>query len=199
MRLLPWVPPLQLSVAPPLGLLSNFAAYASEHAVVCSKLPGSTQPGAESLPPRWYVSEHRKRVGRGKQAYERAKLALTTLECMQLDWLRITVEGDVLAICSRQFFLAWVCNANRFLQHAAGHGSSSSSVTWATTNRHVLAGEETLSVELDEASGEVYYRILSYSRPRHVFSWLTYPYVIAQQRRFARDSTRKMRDLCATV
>ena len=38
-------------------------------------------------------------------------------------------------------------------------------------------------------SDDVLFEVLSFSRPRHLFSWAAYPYVIAQQRRFARDAT----------
>ena len=77
------------------------------------------------------------------------------------------------------------------------HGSrtstpSRSSVTWGTTTRHILAGEETVAVSWDQGTGEVLFSIVSFSRPRHMLSLLSYPYVRAQQRRFARDAGRVM-------
>ena len=65
------------------------------------------------------------------------------------------------------------------------------SIQWGCTTSHVLAGEERLRVSWDRRSGDVTFSILSYSRPRHLLSVLTYPVVLLQQRRFARDATNQ--------
>ena len=56
----------------------------------------------------------------------------------------------------------------------------------------MLCGEERLTVRWDVASDDVLFEVLSFSRPRHLFSWAAYPYVIAQQKRFAKDATAVM-------
>ena len=81
-------------------------------------------------------------------------------------------------------------NANRII--ANERMPQQRSITWATTRRHVLCGEERLTVSYDDASDDVHFEVLSFSRPRHLFSWAAYPYVVAQQKRFARDATARM-------
>ena len=81
--------------------------------------------------------------------------------------------------------------ANRVLHAEPG------AITFGTTQRHVLAGEERIEVRHDDATGDVEFEVRSFSRPRHLFSWLTYPYVVGQQKRFARDATALMRARCA--
>ena len=188
-----WVPPIRLQLAAPTAALERFA-------VACARAPLSDHPRDRlDAPPRlWHVSDREEVVGRGAAAYARAEEALLRLECMQLPWLRATVQGDVLAICSRQFGLVWLMNANR-MARPLPPADSSAAVGWDTTIRHVLAGEERLSVRWDRESDAVVYRVRSYSQPRHAFSVLTYPVVRLQQRRFAHDSAQKMRLVCDDV
>ena len=146
---------------------------------------------ASSLPPRgWVINRSRRHVGRGREAYRRASRALHELECLELPWLTAHVRDPVMVICSRQFGCLWLMNANRVL--CRERCADCCSITFRTTTRHVLAGEERLSVTCDDETKDVHFEILSFSRPRHVLSWLTYPYVLHQQRRFARDASAKM-------
>lgn len=50
------------------------------------------------------------------------------------------------------------------------------------------AGEECFSIELDE-NNQVWYEILSFSKPAHVLSFVGYPYVMLRQKYFAHQST----------
>ena len=185
-----WLPPIRLQLEAPTAALERFA-------IACALAPLSDHPRDRlDAPPRlWHVNDREEVVGHGAAAYTRAVDALRCLECMQLPWLRATVQGDVLAICSRQFGLVWLMNANR-MARPLPPADHSAAVGWDTTTRHVLAGEERLSVRWDRESDAVVYRVRSYSRPRHAFSVLTYPVVRLQQRRFAHDSAQKMRLVC---
>lgn len=49
------------------------------------------------------------------------------------------------------------------------------------------AGEERFSVQLDE-DDQVWYEVLSFSKPAHILSTLCYPYVQLRQRHFAQQS-----------
>ena len=188
-----WLPPLLLhapGARPAAGGVLAFAR-ASTDAQQCI-YPGSV----DDLPPRWFVNRSERQIGRGEKAYEKAAAALAALDCLELEWLTHSRDDSALAICSRQFGVLWMMNANRIIQQAAK--PTECSMTWATTRRHVLCGEERLSVRIDDA-GDVHFAICSFSRPRHLFSWLAYPYVVAQQRRFARDATAVMRARAASV
>ena len=131
---LPWVPPIRVQLTPPSEALLTFA-------VACAGAPFSAHPPGliDSPPPLWYVADHEEAIGQGRAEFVRAGDALRRLDCLQLDWLRATVQGDVLAICSRQFGALWLMNANRLLPKAASAASGTDCVamSWGTTGRHV--------------------------------------------------------------
>ncbi|KAF1871940.1 hypothetical protein Lal_00012157 [Lupinus albus] len=60
-----------------------------------------------------------------------------------------------------------------------------------TTSQLVGAGEERFSVEIDE-NNQVWYEILSFSKPTHILSFVGYPYVILRQKYFAHESAKLM-------
>lgn len=189
-----WLPPLCLSIRQPAAEdVSSFAHAMSTEEVQLCRYTGTVN----DLPRGWFVNKSQQCIGKGHEAFERASEALVALECLQLPWLSAGVHDDVLAICSRQFFVLWIMNANRFLSPPQVRNGQCS-VTWATTRRHVLCGEERLTVTRNTATDEVFFEVLSFSRPRHLFSWAAYPYVIAQQRRFARDATAVMMRLASS-
>ena len=190
---LPWIPPIHLGRdAPGTAALAQFAGNAATAARPCTFPSPSFSTADPSLLPRhgWMINESRQRIGRGHAAYARAARALEALECCQLNWLTAHMQDGVLAICSRQLGGVWVMNANLILRRESQRHCSS--VTFRTTTRHLLAGEERLAVTWDETTDDVHFEVLSFSRPRHALSWLSYPYVLYQQRRFARDATTKM-------
>lgn len=127
----PWIPPIRVQLAPPSEALLAFA-------VACAVAPFSAHPPGliDAPPPLWYVNDHEETIGQGRAEFVRAGDALQRLDCLQLDWLRATVQGDVLAICSRQFGMLWLMNANRLLPKAAS-GSYCVAMSWGTTARHV--------------------------------------------------------------
>ena len=190
MRNQPWFPPIRLFARPSTADLQAFCE-AAQDAQLCT-MPGSV----DDIPPRWLVNHHERIIGHGGTAFARACTALDRLACLELPWLTHCVRDDVLAVCSRQFGIVWLMNANRIVARTPSSrrgGANERSITWATTRRHVLCGEERLRVHWDKgASDEVRFEVLSFSRPRHVFAWASYPVVVAQQLRFARDAADTM-------
>jgi len=69
---------------------------------------------------------------------------------------------------------------------------------YSTTQMHVEQGDERFLVERDPATGDVWYELEAVSRPRHPLARLAYPVTRAFQRRFARDSHRRMRKATKT-
>ncbi|KAK6118061.1 hypothetical protein DH2020_048193 [Rehmannia glutinosa] len=64
-----------------------------------------------------------------------------------------------------------------------------------TLQGHLLqAGEERFSITMDEKE-DVWYEILSFSKPDNFLSLIGYPYVLLRQKHFARDSTLLMKKL----
>eukprot|EP00965_Chrysotila_dentata_P262750 6214661-Pleurochrysis_carterae.AAC.4 len=199
-----WLLPIRMQLSPPLDALRSFAQQA--RSVELSAHPhGRIESG--DLPKGWYVSNVRRVVGHGAAAYEDGRAALRRLDCMQLPWLKASVDDSVLAICSRQL---WCARAPRFVslqcsrhaqylpdgRHPNGRGHVLQFtrrfeepvscgacrvcfVSWGTSRMHVLAGEEKLQLEWDQSTDEVIFSILSFSRPRHPLSVMTYPFVLA--------------------
>ena len=197
-----------LSLSPPLEQLGAFARSSSD-APLARYPAGRLRSG--DLPAGWLVNRSEEQIGSGRAAYESSRRALERLEPMQLEWLRTVVQDETLAISSRQFGFLWVLCANRLLRNErqkdalfsrigtpsiglpSSPRGSSYSIGWGTTRRHVLAGEERLRVRYVVQSERVLFEVLSFSRPRHLLSLLTYPLVVMQQRRFACDATAVMR------
>ena len=63
---------------------------------------------------------------------------------------------------------------------------------YGTLPDHVESGEERFVVEWDEASGEVWYDILAFSRLRHPLVRIGNPYVRRMQKRFGKESAAAM-------
>lgn len=190
----PWLPPLAVGrAAPPRGALDGFAARSGSTPL--ARYPGSTA-SSSSLPRGWLINRSTRRIGSGRSDFGRASCALGRLDCLELGWLTRSLQGDVLVIGSRQLGCVWLLLANRVLRRETS--ARVRAVTWGTTRHHVLVGEEQLSVRWDAPSDAVVFEVLSFSRPRHWLAWLSYPLVVAQQKRFARDATAAMVQACAT-
>lgn len=184
----PWVPPMR--IGRPTSQAIKMDLICAKDRLVTS-FCGCTAQGSE-LPHGWYINRSDRVIGRGRAAYERAAIALQHLDFFEHVWLTCQLSGDaqLLAVCSRQLGFLWLTNVNYVLQRVTDQCRSS--ITWGTTQHHVLAGEETISVSYDTDSNLVRFSILSFSRPRHLFSIVAYPYVLAQQRRFVHDATTVM-------
>jgi uncharacterized protein (UPF0548 family) len=64
---------------------------------------------------------------------------------------------------------------------------------YGTLPDHAESGEERFLIEWDQASGEVWYDILAFSRPHLLLARLGYPFVRRVQERFAKASAAAMR------
>ncbi|NEP19849.1 MAG: DUF1990 domain-containing protein [Leptolyngbya sp. SIO4C1] len=112
----------------------------------------------------------------------------------RVPWLHFYAQGPLsagilVAIVVRRVGLWWV-NLNRVVYtidepHRFGFA-------YGTLGLHALSGEELFLVERSPQSGEVTYRILAFSRPRHLLTRLGYPLTRAAQRRFGVDSSQAM-------
>ena len=187
------LPPIHIASRPPSDdAIVKIASHA--RGARLTSYPGSTRDGDASLPRGWWsVNRKRTAVGHGGETFTRAAAALDRVEhCFDHGWLTARVldgggDGSLLVVCARQLFFVWCTNINRLLRDVSQPRVRS--VAWATTVRHVLAGEERIEVRWDEATDEVTFEVLSFSRPRHWLAWVTYPLVVLQQRRFAHDAT----------
>jgi uncharacterized protein (UPF0548 family) len=152
-----------------------------------------------SLPPPGYVVDHtRIKLGEGEEVFTKAGAALRRWDQFRLGWVEAWPPetpirpGEVVAIVARRVGLWWL-NACRIVSVVDEEGPVSRyGFTYGTLPGHVEAGEERFLVEWDQASGEVRYDILAFSRPQQLLMWLGYPYMRRVQKRFGRESAAAM-------
>jgi uncharacterized protein (UPF0548 family) len=149
-----------------------------------------------ALPPAGFAVDHtRIKLGEGGEVFTRARAALGRWEQFSLGWVgawspRTTIEtGDVVAVAARLVGLWWLnaCRIVYVVDEEERYGFA-----YGTLPDHAGTGEERFLVEWDRVSGEVWYDILAFSRPRWLVARLGYPYMRRLQRRFGRESAAAM-------
>jgi uncharacterized protein (UPF0548 family) len=165
-------------------------------------IPLNTQCGPGELHvPRGFDRDHtRTEIGHGPRAFEAAREAFRLWRHFDLGWVRVAnpearIEQESIIAVEAHSLGLWSLNCSRILyvidepdRFGFGYG---------TTPLHVERGEERFLLEHFPISGVVYYDLLAVSQPANWLAWLGYPYTRSQQRRFARESHRHMRDLVA--
>jgi uncharacterized protein (UPF0548 family) len=112
-----------------------------------------------------------------------------------LGWVRVVnamapiAYGQVVAV-EVQSLGVWSVNLSRILETV--DSETQFGFLYSTTARHVEEGEETFLLRFDPTSGEVYYELEAVSRPRQLFAKIGYSVTRHFQRRFVRDSHRRL-------
>ncbi|CAI0461430.1 unnamed protein product [Linum tenue] len=138
-------------------------------------------------------------VGSGSEAYEKAKSALQTWRHFGFNWAFVdhktpVQSGVKFCVCVKEFVpwlmmplqVVYVNDARNPNKATASYGFGS-----GTLRGHLLAGEERFSIEMDE-NKQVWYEIMSLSKPAHFLSFVGYPYVQLRQKFFAHQSTNAL-------
>jgi uncharacterized protein (UPF0548 family) len=152
-----------------------------------------------TLPPAGYAVDHtRIRLGEGEGVFTGAKAALGRWDQFRLGWVEAWPPetpiraGEVVAVVARRFGLWWL-SACRIVYVVDESGPVSRyGFAYGTLPDHAGAGEERFLVEWDRASGEVWYDILAFSRPRWLLTRLGYRYMRRLQKRFGKESAAAM-------
>jgi hypothetical protein len=118
---------------------------------------------------------------------------------LALGWANVEPDTPVKAgtrfcICYKEL-IPWVMLPLQIAYVTDGNGGNSSghgkgcvfAYGSGTLQGHLLAGEERFSVQLDE-DDQVWYEVMSFSKPAHILSSLCYPYVQLRQKHFAHQS-----------
>lgn len=153
-----------------------------------------------TTPPSNYVVDHtRIKLGEGEEVFTRAKAALGRWEQFRLGWVEVwppttpIQTGEVVAVVARRVGLWWL-NACRIIYVVDEPGPISRyGFAYGTLPDHAGTGEERFLVEWDRASGEVWYDILAFSRPKWLLTRVGYRYMRRLQKRFGRESAAAMR------
>jgi uncharacterized protein (UPF0548 family) len=153
----------------------------------------------EGEPPAGYIVDHtRIGLGRGELVFRKAKAVLERWGQFDLGWveawspdtpLRI---GGVVVIMARLFGLWWLsaCRVVHVVDEA--EPVTRFGFAYGTLPDHAGTGEERFLLEWNRESGEVWYDILAFSRPRWLVARMGYPYMRRLQRRFGRESAAAM-------
>lgn len=156
---------------------------------------GRTQgSSAKESSPRGYTVDHTEAVlGHGEELFERAKSALLNLKHLSLGWVEAwtaKVEKDEIVVMMGRVGGMWWLNPCRIIYVAETSGTSREfSFAYGTLPGHVERGEERFSIQWDPETDAVTYNILAFSRPNHLLSSCSYPYVRLLQKQFGRDSS----------
>lgn len=153
-----------------------------------------------ATPPPGYVVDHtRVKLGDGEKVFAAGKAALEHWQQFRLGWLEATPDdtpikqGQVVAILARSAGLWWL-NACRIVSVVHDAGSVKRfGFAYGTLPDHAGSGEERFLVEWDQETGDVWYDVLAFSRPRHLLARLGYPWVRRVQKRFGRESAAAVR------
>lgn len=145
-------------------------------------------------PPPGYVVDHtRIKLGDGEPVFRAAKVALEKWEHFNLGWVEawpVPIKvGEVVAVQARLLGI-WSLNACRIV--FVTDEEDTFGFAYGTLPDHAESGEERFLIEWDQESGEVWYDIMAFSRPRHFLARLGYPLVRQYQKQFARDSAAAM-------
>jgi uncharacterized protein (UPF0548 family) len=159
--------------------------------------PLGTELGLEGVrvPPGFVLDHTRSVIGNGAATFSAAKALFRTWTIFDLGWVRVAnpgakIEvGETVAVEAHSLSL-WSINISRILYVIDEPGRFG--FGYGTTALHVESGEERFLLEYDANSGNVFYDLLAISRPAHWLARLAYPFTRSQQRRFARESQRRM-------
>jgi uncharacterized protein (UPF0548 family) len=159
---------------------------------------GATRKDAKT-PTGFAVDHNRARLGRGRDAFERAVAALYSWKMFDVGWARLvpadaSVEvGTTVAVLARHYGFHSLnpCRISYTIEDDEGD-LVRRGFAYGTLPEHGERGEERFTVEWRSEDGSVFYDLYALSRPNHLLAWLGYPLARRLQRRFARDSLQAM-------
>jgi uncharacterized protein (UPF0548 family) len=153
--------------------------------------PGMTR----GTPPTGFVADHaRVELGRGGEAWERARAAVRAWRMFDLGWVELHDQdaplesGTTVAVLVRAMGL-WSLNAARIVYVVDERDRFG--FAYGTLPDHAERGEERFQVERSP-DGTVHYDLLAYSRPGGWPARWGKPYVRALQKRFGAGSLAAM-------
>jgi len=144
----------------------------------------------------------RSRLGAGERVLSAAKEAMRSWAEFDLGWVQVVnpaapvKTGEYVAVLVYTAGL-WSLNISRILETV--DTPTRFGFLYSTTSQHVENGQERFLVELDEEQGSVTYFIEALSKPHHLLARLGSPFARAMQRRFARESHARMKEIVSAM
>jgi len=148
-----------------------------------------------TMPDGYNVDRHSAVIGHGDVAFERAKQGIRDWAPFDLPWIKTFSQSEpavdtVVAVVARVFGFWWT-NVSRVVYTI--DETDCFGFAYGTLPLHAESGEELFKVERSADSGEISYRIVAFSKPRHPLARLGYPLSRGVQRRFGVESIEAMR------
>jgi uncharacterized protein (UPF0548 family) len=153
---------------------------------------------AKGNAPGFTLDEASAVIGRGRDAFARSKMALTSWKQFDLGWVELFPPGASIEPESAVGVLVhhlgmWSLNGCRVVYTIDDRDGARFGFAYGTLTNHAECGEEIFEVSLNERE-EVIYRIRAVSKPRAMLARVGYPVTRIFQARFRRDSIRAMRN-----
>jgi uncharacterized protein (UPF0548 family) len=155
-------------------------------------------------PAGYAVNQGRIRLGHGQAAFDKAVSALRGWKMFDLGWTSLCWPDAPIAVGTTVAVLAshlgfWSLHPARivFLVDEDDGRVRRSGFAYGTVRGHGERGEETFIIEWDHGDDGVRYDLRSFSRPGDLLTTLGLPIARRLQRRFARESTRRMAEAMA--
>lgn len=154
---------------------------------------GGTKVGA---PEGYKIDRNRILVGYGLDQFKAAKAAIDDWKMFDLDWIELFPKrpsvqvGSAVAVVVQHLGFCSV-NISRIvyvIDEESRYGFA-----YGTLPCHSEAGEERFLVEHDKTTGEVWYHLYAFSKPREALARIGYPISRYLQKRFARESLAAMK------
>nr|XP_043635186.1 UPF0548 protein At2g17695 [Erigeron canadensis] len=175
--------------------------YDEKYIGATAKLQLSEDINKQQLEKDGFVINHSKMlVGSGPDAFSKGKTALQTWRHFGLSWAfvdpKTPIENGVkFCVCVKEF-VPWLRMPLQvvYVNETKNNKTNIASFGFGggTLRGHLLSGEERFSVEMD-GDKQVWYEILSFSKPAHPLAIIGYPYVCLRQKYFAHKSTDAVR------
>ncbi|XP_050237773.1 UPF0548 protein At2g17695 [Mercurialis annua] len=155
----------------------------------------SLKEDAELTKDGFFINHSRVLLGSGVDSFDKAKFGLQNWRHFGLNWAfvdsKTPIRSEVkFCVCNKEI-LPWVMMPLQMVyvedSGNAKKGAASFRFGSGTLQGHLLAGEERFSIEMDEKN-QVWYEILSFSKPANFLSFIAYPYVKFRQKVFANQS-----------
>jgi uncharacterized protein (UPF0548 family) len=152
----------------------------------------------EIPPPSYTIDHNRIQLGSGEQDYQSAVAALREWRQFDLGWVKIvpsgvSIEAGATVAVKARAFGSWSLSAARVVYLIDEDGPIRRfGFAYGTLRDHVERGEERFTVEWHKQDNSVWYDILAFSQPRHPLVRLSSPLARMLQKRFVRDSQRRM-------
>lgn len=150
-----------------------------------------------SGPAGYNVDHNRIMIGNGLADLKLAVEAVRSWKMFDFPWLELCwpdtpiESGRTVAIIVNHFGF-WSMNAARIVYVIDDAEAGRFGFAYGTLSEHGERGEERFLVELDNATGDVWYDLFAFSKPNHLMARLGYPLTRMLQKRFASDSTSAM-------